>query len=77
MQTETKEHEEEMRKKDGAKKKLENSAAVYGWLKKRGKDVKKVVDMKTRKDMKEVICQNSFLCYIRTTLTHRPGVHMS
>jgi predicted oxidoreductase len=73
MQIETKECEEELRKQDRAKKKLEKSATVYSWLKKRGKNVKKVVDTKTRKDMKEVICQISF----QITLTRRTGVQMS
>ena len=46
--------EEDLRKKNGAEKKLAKSDTVYNWLKKRGKNVKKVVDAKTRKEMREV-----------------------
>jgi hypothetical protein len=43
-----------VRKKNCAEHKLAKSAAVYTWLKKRGKTVKKIVDLKTQKDMREV-----------------------
>ena len=54
MQTAGKQHEEATRKKNGAEMKLAKNATVHDWLIKRGKHVKKVVDAKTRKDMKEV-----------------------
>ena len=46
--------EEDKRKKNGATKKFAQSVSVYSWLQKRGKTIKKFVDIKTRRDMKEV-----------------------
>jgi hypothetical protein len=57
MQTAAQASEEERRRKNCATKKLASSTTVYNWLKKRGKTVKKFIDIKTRRDMKEV-CSN-------------------
>ena len=54
LQVSAKTSEDDKRKKSGSQKKLANNATVYSWLKKRGKTVKKFIDIKTRKDLKEV-----------------------
>lgn len=54
MQKAAKLSEEDKRKKNGASKNLAQSVSVYSWLQKRGKTIKKFVDIKTRRDMKEV-----------------------
>jgi hypothetical protein len=54
MQMAAKSSEEDKRKKSGASKKLSQSVSVYSWLQKRGKTIKKFIDIKTRRDMKEV-----------------------
>jgi hypothetical protein len=54
MQIAGKKSEEAARKKNGAELKLAKNATVHNWLIKRGKHVKKLVDAKTRRDMKEV-----------------------
>jgi len=65
---------DDKRKKSGSQKKLANNATVYSWLKKRGKTVKKFIDIKTRKDLKEVSAK---VCGCDANVTHSSGFQMS
>jgi hypothetical protein len=62
MQVAAKTSDDDVRKRNCATNKLAGSATVYNWLKKRGKTVKKIIDMKTRKDMKEVRAWCHIVC---------------
>ena len=63
MQMAAKLSEEDKRKKNGASKKFAQSVSVYSWLQKRGKTIKKFVDIKTRRDMKEVKWIQRHACF--------------